>query len=401
MLVCSLSPSPRPVAWLVLCAGAAAVFVAQSLRAQTVVAPLASPVATAGAEGSPAAPAKTPAWYRGGTLRLLAGHTDNVQLSPLESRGRGFMQGEVEAYAIHPARERWELRAIVSGELRRYVDPLPETKGEQRWLGRAEAAFAPARWLRLAAAGDAFYQDQVYDLSPDAGRRFVARMRVRGAIGTFQPRLTLGRRWEIEPMVQLRETNYLDFAEDFSETRGGVRVRWKRDERFQVSAAVHEHRREYRDRVNYTAGGRALNGTKLHFEQVAAEGRASWMWATKRGRWSVSPAVFYTTNRDEAAGFFDYDHGRARCDVAWEGGRWRVDADVGTGRYRYLVQTVGMGIAPPARVRDDSAVNVAVEYALTERWRVIARGGWERSRSNEINATYAVTTVSSGVACNF
>lgn len=395
MLVCSLSPSPRPVAWLVLCAGAAAVFLAQSLRAQTIVAP---PTAT---DGAPAAVTKAPAWYRGGTLRLLAGHTDNVQLSPLDKRGRGFVQGEVEAYAIHPAQERWELRAIVSGELRRYVDPLPETTGEQRWLGRVEAAFAAARWLRLGLAGNAFYQDQVYDLSPDAGRRFVAKMRVGGAIGTFQPRLTFGRGWEVEPMVQVRETNYLDFAEDFAETRTGVRVRWRSGGRFQASATVHEHRREYRDRVNYTAGGRPLSGTKLRFEQVVAEARVGWIWTAKHGRWSVSPAVFHTTNRDEAAGFFDYDQGRVRCDLAWEGGRWRVDADVGTGRYRYLVQTVGMGIAPPARVRDDSAANVAVEYALTERWRALARGGWERSRSNEINASYDVTTVSTGVACNF
>lgn len=400
MFACAYSPSPRPIAWLVLCAGAAAAFLAQPARAQTVIAPAVTAAAGA-AEPAAAAVAKVPAWYRGGSLRTLAGHTDNVQLSPLAQRGRGFVQGEVEGYAIHPARRRWELRGIVSGEWRRYADALPETAGEQRWLGRAEAVWVPAPTARVAVAGAGFYQDQVYDLSPDAGRRFVARMRVGGVMGTLQPRVALGRGWEVEPMVQVRETNYRDFAEDYRETRGGARVRWKRDERFQASLAVHEHRREYRDRVNYTAGGRALAGTRLRFEQIAAEGRLGWTWARGEARWSVSPAVYYTTNRDGASGFFDYDQARARWDVSWERGRWRVDADAGTGRYRYLVQTVGMGIAPPARLRDDSAANVAVEYAMAERWKILARGGWEQSRSNESNASYDVTTVAAGVAVNF
>lgn len=368
---------------------------AAPLRAQVVV-----PLPATLAPGSEVDAKKESTWHLGTTTRVVLGYTDNVLWSGVAPEGRGFAQGELEAFLWRPKRSGWEAKLLLSGEARRYADALPEAAGEQRWIGRGELAVMPHPRLRLSLVPQVFYLDQVYDLSPDLARRFVAKMRVRGASGAFQARLTLPRGWEIEPMVQERSTDYFDFTEDFSETKTGVRLRWRSGARLEAGAAIYDHRRAYRDRVNYTAGGRALPGTKLRFEQTSAEANMAWSW-TWRGAWSVSPSWIYLENRDRASGFFDYDQRRMRLDIAWESGRCRVDLAASAGRYDYRVQTVGMGLVPPARLREDFTAGIAIEYALREGWKAIGRYDWERSRTNETNASYRLNTVSSGVAWSF
>lgn len=339
-------------------------------------------------------------WMRGGTARLVVGYTDNVLWSAEAEEGRGFAQTELEAFLWRPQRERWDARLLVSGQVRRYADPLAEARGEQSWIVRGEFAVTPQPWLRIALVPQAYYMDQVYDLSPDIGHRFVAKMRVRGASGILYSRITLPRGWEIEPSVQERGTDYYDFSEDYSESKTGVRIRWRNEARFEAGVAIYDHRRAYRDRVNYTAGGRALPGTELRFHQTAVEANVSWtrQW---HGRWSVSPAWAYVENRDRAFGFFDYDQRRMRLDAGWEGERWRVELEASAGRYDYRVQTVDVGIAPPARMREDFTFGVTIDYTFNSRWTVLARHGWERSRTNESHASYRINSVSSGIAWSF
>lgn len=368
--------------WLWLGAGLAA--------AQTVVStPSAAPAGEAAG-----------AWRVDGAVRVFAGYADNVLWSAVAAEGRGFGQAEVEAILWRPRQAWWEAKAALSGEVRRYADALPEAAGEQRWVGRGEVAVTPRPWLRVALVPQVFYMDQVYDLSPDLARRFVAKLRVRGASGAALARVALRGGWELEPAVQERAVDYFDFAEDFSETKTGVRLRWRSGERLEAGAAIFDHRRAYRHRLNYTAGGRALPGTKLRFHQTSAEGNLTWAW-NWRGGWSVSPAAGYVENRDGAQGFFDYDQRRLRVDLAWELKRWRVDMEASAGRYDYRVQTVGMGLTPPARLREDLTAGVAVEYAWRERWKVAVRHDWERSRTNEANASYRINTVAAGVTRGF
>lgn len=379
--------------WLI-----ASVLLGAPAAAQTLVS---TPVAaTEPAPAQSVASVAPQGWQLNGTVRALTGYTDNVLWSGVEAKGRGFGQAEVEAILWRPERAWWEAKALLSGEVRRYLDALPEAAGEQRWVGRGELAATPRSWVRVSLVPQVFYMDQVYDLSPDLARRFVAKLRVRGASGNVQARVALPGGWEIEPAVQERTVDYFDFTEDFSETKTGVRLRWRSGVRVEAGAAIFDHRREYRDRVNYTAGGRALPGTKLRFDQMSAEANLTWSW-NARGAWSVSPAVVYLENRDGAFGFFDYDQRRARVDVAWEVRRWRVDFEASAGRYDYRVQTVGMGLAPPARLREDFTAGVAVEYAWRERWKIAGRYEWERSRTNESNASYRLNTVSSGVTWSF
>ena len=339
-------------------------------------------------------------WFHGGTLRTVFGYTDNVLWSAVAPQRRGFAQTELEAFLLRAPGSRWEAKALLSGEVRRYFSAIPEATGEQSWLSRGEIAVTPVRRLRFSVVPQVYYMDQVYDLSADRDRPFVAKMRVRGAAGSVQARLALSRRWEFESMAQRRVTDYRDFPEDFSENRIGVRLRWRAREQFEIGLASHQHRRSYRDRVNYTAGGRALPDTKLRFEQTTTELNVmrTWSWL---GTWSVAPALEYLENRDGASGFFDYDLRRARLDLSWRVERWRVEIETAAGRYDYRVQTVGMGLAPPKRLREDFTAALGLEYAIGQAWKVVARYSWERARTNEVAASYRINAASAGVAWSY
>ena len=372
-----------------LCAGA---FVART-SAQVVVS---VPPASAG-ESLPRADSP---WFHGGTLRTVLGYTDNVLWSAVTPQGRGFAQAELEAFVFGARPERWEAKALISGETRRYLSALEEAAGEQSWLGRGELAVFPLKRVRVSVVPQAFSMDQVYDLSADRDRPFVAKMRVRGGGVGAHARVGLPRGWEIEPMAQRRVADYRDFAEDYAENKFGARLRWRASERLQAGAAFHQNRRTYRERVNYTEGGRALLDARLRFDQRGAELNLfrSWSW---HGTVSLSPALEYLENRDGASGFFDYDLRRGRVDLSWEGRRWLAQLESSAGRYDYRVQTVGMGLAPPKRLREDFTTAFAVEYTLRGAWKLVARYAWERARTNEINSSYRINTVSSGVAWSY
>jgi hypothetical protein len=306
----------------------------------------------------------------------------------------------LETFVFRSRPDRWEAKALISGEARRYLSALDEAAGEQSWLGRGELAVFPVKRLRLSLVPQAYYMDQVYDLSADRDRPFVAKMRVRGGGVGAHARVTLPHGWDIEPMAQRRVTDYRDFTEDYAENKIGARLRWRANERLELGAGVYQNERAYRDRVNYTEGGRALVDTKLRFDQTSAELNLfrSWTW---RGTLSVSPALEYLENRDGASGFFDYDLRRARLDFSWEGERWLAQLEMSAGRYDYRVQTVGMGLAPPKRLREDFTTAVAVEYTLRRGWKVVGRHSWERARTNEVNSSYRINTVSTGVAWSY
>ena len=54
------------------------------------------------------------------------------------------------------------------------------------------------------------------------------------------------------------------------------------------------------------------------------------------------------------------------------------------------MQTVGVGLNPAQRIRDEHEVELRVEKKVTARWSAIDGFRWERARSNERVASYAV-----------
>jgi hypothetical protein len=59
-------------------------------------------------------------------------------------------------------------------------------------------------------------------------------------------------------------------------------------------------------------------------------------------------------------------------------------------RVEFDVQTVGFGLAPPPRIKDEFLGELRVERSLGRRWTVLAGATWERTRSNDTVASYVV-----------
>ena len=338
-------------------------------------------------------------WLPSASARASLGWRDNVLLSPFAPLARGFARGEIEAMLLRPMRNRWQFTSFLNGDVLRYFAPPPETRGEQQWSLFTEARWQPIDRARLALKGAGYLRDMVVDLSETEARRIVAPTRVLGAYVTGAPRVTFGQ-FQFEPSVQLKRSDYLDYTGDYDEVRSGGRIEWRYSSALAVSAAWFEARRSYDQRMQYTSGGRPLPGTQLSFRQRDAELRVRTGW-TGRGKWELAAVIGQLENRDHASGYFDYDQERARLELEWRPASWRFHLDAETKRMDFLVQTVGAGISPPARISDDHEITLRVERELDERWILFGEYRWERSRSNEIEFNYRANTVLAGIQRSF
>lgn len=354
-------------------------------------------------------------WVPSATLRASAGWRDNVLLSPFTPIGRAFGRAELEAMYLRPMRRHWEFLSFLNGDVTRYSSPAFEARGEQQWSLHAEGRWQPVDPLRLSLKATGYLSDTVMDLSEDQARRLVAATRLRGANLAAVTRVALPGGFSFEPSVQAKRTDYRGFSEfnalvqekrsgdypgDFDELRWGGRMEWKRSDLLAISAGWHESRRDYSQRTQYSASGRALPGTRLSYRMRDAEIKARSAWKGG-GDWSAAITAGRRENRDEASGYFDYDQKRARLEIGWRRAAWHLRLEGETKHMAYLVQTVGAGIAPPARISDEHEATLRVERELGARWTIFAEHHWERSRSNLGEFNYRANTALAGVQVSF
>lgn len=339
-------------------------------------------------------------WHPSLTLRGSVGWRDNVLLSPFAPIERAFGRAELDAIVFRPMRNRWEFVSFLNGDVLRYFSAPPETGGEQQWSLHAEGRWQPVDAARLSLKAAGYLRDMVIDLSETEARRVVAPTRVRGAYAIAATRFNLPAGFHFEPAVQVRRSDYRDYAGDYDEVRAGGRLEWHHGTLLAISAAWFESQRDYDQRVQFTASGRPLPGMPLSFRQRDSELKARTRWE-RGGRWTVALTGGMLENRDEASGYFDYDQKRGRIEAGWEGAAWRVSLDGEARRMDYLVQTVGAGITPPPRITDDYEATVRVERDLNSKWAVFGEHRWERSRSNELEFSYRANTVLAGVQRSF
>lgn len=382
---------------LLLCRSAVAMFaVAPVMRAQTPApAPHARPAPPAlhGQTEPIAPPARS--WAHTETVRGSLGWRDNVLLSPFAPLQRGFVRGEFEMIG-HAKRRQFEVVSFLNGDVQRYFSPPPETSGEQLWSGQLEGRWQPRDLLRFSLKALGYLQDTVIDLSETEASRVVAPVRVRGGHGTASIRFTLRGGFTVEPLAQVKGADYRDYPGDYREVKTGVRLAWRRGEALALSAAWFEHRRRYVERTQYTAGGRALQGTLLRFQQREGEIKLATGWSSG-GKWTAAVLLGRLENRDGASGYFDYDQERLRGELGWEGTAWRAIVEGEARRADYRVQTVGAGSAPPPRIADGFDLSGRLERDLDARWTAFAEYRWERNRSNEAEYNYRANTILAGL----
>lgn len=337
-------------------------------------------------------------WNLSNHVRGSLGWRDNVLLSAFAPVERSFIRAELESILIRPLWETWQVIAFLNGDVLRYFSPPLETSGEQQWSLHTELRWQALPSTRLAVKAGGYFSDTVVDLSESEVQRVVAPTRVRGAYVIATTQVSLPGHLRFDPAFHLRRVDYREYAGDYDEVRAGGRFEWARHRgAWAIGIGWFDSRRSYDQRIQFTAGGRALPGTHLRFRQRDGDARVRF----SSGSWSVAATAGWLENRDGASGYFDYDRERARLELGWEGARWRVNLDAEARRTEYLVQTVGAGIAPPPRIADDYDLLLRTERDLDERWTLFAEHRWERSRANEADFSYRANTVLAGVQRSF
>ena len=340
------------------------------------------------------------AWELTGNLRTAFGYKENVLLSAVRSESSAFAQAEAEVFWWRLPTERFEAIAFANGALTRFFDS-EENPREWQAFAHAEARWCPAAALQATGVVEGYYLDQVFDLSESDAERFTERLAMRGMLTTAALRWNFWRNMWMELKPGVQRDVYRDGSDDNRQQTGRATIgRSFAGGRVEVFLAGQALRRDYERRVQYTAAGRPLVGTELEFRQREGELRIDVAWSEGK-RWSTSTSASIMTNDDNGSGYFDYRHRAIRQEVTWTRAPWKARLTGRAGRFDYDVQTEGIGINPPKRLKEEFLGRLRIEREWRKRAVLYADWQWERSRSNDLLASYRVKTAALGVDWSF
>ena len=328
-------------------------------------------------------------WIPSTSFSAVAGYRDNVGLSALVPEAAALTEVRAEAFLMwKPADSVWQALGIVDGFYRRYVDS-PVTDAEQSWFSQLELKWMPANPLDFKLRGQGFYQDEVIDLSTTAAQRTVLPAEVMNGNldGGMSLRLPGGLR--AESRYAWRRADYRFVAEDYVSVDWRNGLSWQPWSWMGLAYERIDRQRDYDFRQEVSPGGRPLPGTQLSFAQVDNEARWWFEW-NRGGEWRWEAGWSNLENRDEVSGFYDYDGEGWSGSAQWISPeeKWEVRLEWEQDRIDYLNQTVGAGLAPDPRQREDRWMRVEVWRRLSATWdlRLELEDLW--SESNEIDASY-------------
>ncbi len=234
-----------------------------------------------------------------------------------------------------------------------------------------------------------YYQDEVFDASASEFERSVAEIKVHGGIASPTVRWTFHRAWWMEAHASGERKRYADESNDGDMGEGGLRLGWAPTAKWEIKLIATRRWRGFDDRPRYNVAGFPLAGTELKIAEREGELRFDLTW-DDAGRWRTTTRATLLDYRDNGSGYFNYRESRITQEVEFKGRRWRARLGGTARRKDFEVQTVGFGIAPPSRIKDDFSAELRLERKLTSHWTLFGEYSWERVRSNDFLAAYVV-----------
>ncbi len=338
------------------------------------------------------------AWQTMAGVSAAWGRRDNPGLSTLEAKAANFGQLRVEGFARRQTTH-FEVRAMVDGQQRWYGDH-PVVDDDALWFGRGEVRWRPWTWWEWIPSVQGYWQDQVLDLTEDIGMRTVAPVQVIGGDVGLATRLQLPVGFALEGRVRGLRADYRWVPEDYVAVEGRGELSWQKWSWLTLGVSRVETTRDYDFRGEATIGGRIVPDTLLSFEQTGEEARAQVRFDLG-GSWRIEGRMSDFTNRDSAAGFYDYDRDRWSAAMEWRRGAWEVQGRYERSEASYLVQTVGAGLTPDPREQQDTLWEVELRRSFGEHWEGVARYEFDESLSNDLDSSYTDRTMWVGVGYLF
>lgn len=339
------------------------------------------------------------AWQTLFSVSTALGYQENVGLSSVAPVKDSFGQLRVEGLVMRQPLNGWQWLAILDGQSR-WFQGNPITKDQHFWFARGEGRWTPWAPLQFTGAVQGFWQDQVIDLTEGIGARTVADLQVAGAEASFGASLNIWGGFTAEAVAQATRLDYRGAAEDYEALKYQAELAWSLWEPLTLAVGGSEGGRDYDFRNETTKGGRLLVDTILSYTQATEYARAEleWTWA---GDWALGVKVSRFENRDEAAGFYDYDRERWGASLGWERGNWAIRGEWEEQDLAYTLQTVGAGLTPEGRTQEDGNWQAELRYTWGEHWEIIGEINGDRSLSNEVDSSYRDRSVLIGAVYTF
>jgi hypothetical protein len=270
----------------------------------------------------------------------------------------------------------------------RYTSAQTVEDDAKVWL-HADPGYRVGETLKFALPVTGYYYDQVFDVSDTEVERLVAELKVAGVMVGPMVRWDFHPSWWIEAQGIAQRKRYDDRAYDGEIGEGVMRLGWARGGRLEVQLSGAQRWRGFDRRAQYSSAGRELEGTALKIAEREGELRFDVTW-DEAERWETSTRASWLDYRDNGSGYFNYREQKIAQELEWNSAPWTVRVGGSASRLDFDVQTVGLGIDPPFRLRDEFVGELHVGRKLNHRWTVFAGYTWERSRSNDPVASYVV-----------
>ena len=316
------------------------------------------------------------------------GYKDNLLLSATGAEGSALVRGAVDFLLLHVPQGQADFSFFGQAERTEFLADRTVDGETSLWL-QTEGGYRWGERLKVALPITGYLYDQVFDVSDTDVERLVAELKVKGLMVGPTLRWMPAPAWWLEIQGVGERKRYDDRANDSKVGEGRAEVGWKPTARWRASLTWQQRWRNFDRRAQYSAAGRELPGTALKVAEHEGELRTEFTW-DRAGRWKTTARLGWIAYRDNGSGYFSYADRKAAVETEWRTERWRVRLDGNVNRIEFDVQTVGFGIDPPARIKEEYAATLRAERKLDPRWTLLAEYGWERSRSNDRFASYRV-----------
>ncbi len=330
--------------------------------------------------------AAQPRWSFSTEVETSFGYKDNLLLSSKDEESSTFVRSAVELLLLHVPRGRTDFTFFAQVDGTRFFSGRTVTHEGEAW-SQAELGYRFTDTFKLSLPLTGYYYDQVFDVSDTDVQRLVAHLKVGGVM--LGPTL----RWAFHPSFWLEaqalgeRKRYDDGVNDSRVGDGSLRLGWRPGKRIELQLEGRERWRDFDRRVQYSRAGRALTGTALKIAEREAEARAT-IELDGAKTWKSTTRCGVLEYLDNGSGYFSYDQKKLGQELTWKGAKWSLHLDAMAERIEFRVQTAGISIDPPPRIKDEYALKIRMERKVTARWSIFAGYTWERTRSNDGVASY-------------
>lgn len=381
------------------------------LAARGQLPPAVGAVAAGDTPVSPAAVERISLWAGQGFLQTGVGYRDNMQLSAADEGRSSFVRSGLGASVLHsnfPSTKIDYWAALRASGTHYFNSKLIDRFNGNKPIKDESEVFLLGRWnyqitsgLSLSLNGSAYALDQIYDVSDTKYENVPTRIQTTGVSVGPALRWDLTKVWWIKVEADGKRENSPDGFNNRTGRAATLSLGWKPAERFEMSVAGSETRRDYDSREEYLDDTGALApGTRLKVAVREAELRFD-VTLDEAAHWRTGLRLSALHFTDNGVRYLSHRQRKVAPEVEWTSGNWRVYLETSARRLDYEVQTVGAGFHLPVRVSDDYFAHLQIERNLSRRWTVYLDYTWERDRSNDDVASYSLNEGLLGLRWNW